>query len=197
MPRCRKIHSRASATVLKSTGAERRPNGRSPTIENPLNCGRLGEPEPVCRPLAHQALPLRFRPPGFELPLPFLSTDVYWMEQKRESMPSLTLAPSGNERSVIKCHFLEVWPLGTTPSQLMYPISREKGPRMRPAVSSTSRYRSVTSGCCSADGMFRRAGCSCPEWSNPTQNPCCKPSITTVANSLSGCDDKLACQAGK
>ena len=42
-----------------------------PAVENPLNCGRLGEPEPVCRPLAHQALPLKFRPPGIELPLLF------------------------------------------------------------------------------------------------------------------------------
>ena len=60
------------------------------------------------------------------------------------AMPSLTLCPCGNDRSVIRCHFPVLWPLGITPKRLMCSGGTAevslKGPSRRPRDSSLCRW---------------------------------------------------------
>lgn len=104
-------------------------------------------------------------------------------------VPSLTLPPSGKDRSVTKRHRPGVWPFGTTPKQLICrpgidPLG--KGPRTLPPAISLARYSSIGSGCSSTNGMLCLAGRRGCEWSMPTRKPCRMPSVTYSAKPLSG-----------
>ena len=69
----------------------------------------------------------------------FFSTEVYCKEHGSLSMPSFTLAPSGNERSVISLHFPGTRPLGMTPILLVCKfgtLAGTRGPRNRPSARS-------------------------------------------------------------
>ena len=58
--------------------------------------------------------------PSWNTKLAISSTDTYDREHKTGSMPSLTLAPIGKDRSVINLHLPVLWPLGITPKQLIW-----------------------------------------------------------------------------
>ena len=53
------------------------------------------------------------------------STDVYVSEHRSGAIPSLTLAPGGKERSVMRRHFPVLRPFGITPNRLTWHGGRE------------------------------------------------------------------------
>ena len=197
-PRCRTHHSTASATAVNILGAERRPNGsiasknkscfhRTARRRRSSGCTGTKRYADFTSTLASKA------------PFPYvwaacatLSTDVYWREHSCDEIPSLTLAPAGDERSVISLQRPGVLPLGMTPKRLTCAsgnVPGGKGPKKCPSARSLAIYSSTTSGCCRAESIFSLAETNrC--LSKPILNPCSIPFSMYSANLRSLCADR-------
>ena len=95
--------------------------------------------------------------PSCSTVLAMLSMDMYDSEQSAFSMPSLTLWPSGAERSTISLHFPGLCFLGMIPIGLEWNQGRVLGLSMhirRPKDSSLSMYASTTAGWSDVESKF-------------------------------------------
>ena len=122
------------------------------------------------------------------------STVTYCKANSSWSIPSLTLQPPGDNKSTMSLHF-PGWPfLGITPKLLICRFGsgeEEKGPATLPRETSLARYRSITSGCCLAEGLFVVADFNFREWWNPNLKPFRRPSKTKATWGWFGWLDKL------
>ena len=110
MPERANIHSRASAIALKIFGADLSPNGSTASV-NILSCHLVpsnGRSSGCTGTMWYAFLISSF---ASSVPLPIAeisaaasSTDVYDSEHKAGSIPSYTLWPCGDERSVMRRH---------------------------------------------------------------------------------------------
>ena len=101
---------------------------------------------------------------------PSLSSIMMWaasstvecdMEQRDGSIPELTIADGGNDRSRIRCHLFRCDCLGITPKQLICSelmLSIGRGPMIWSAWHSFSKYSSTGPEFSIADGIFRVVG---------------------------------------
>ncbi len=82
----------------------------------------------------------------------------YDSDVRRLCMPSLTLAPSGDDKSTMRHHLPSFgFPFGITPNRLVWMNGHSSGfngPSTLPLLHSSARYSSTTSGCSMADAIF-------------------------------------------
>ena len=74
---------------------------------------------------------------------------MYWSEHSSPLIPSLTLLPTGWDRSTISLHFPGWFNLGMTPKTLKWisgTSDHSKGPNSTPCFLSTSKYSLITVG---------------------------------------------------
>ena len=111
------------------------------------------------------------------------SMEVYFIEHWARSRSSLTLTPSGDDRSTINRHLSGRLCLGITPTGLSMKEGRERTASSekqatRCRLTSCARYLSMMSGCSYADRSFLEDSQQrVPLW-NPKRNPdmklCCR-----------------------
>ena len=114
---------------------------------------------------------------------------MYWRVKSWGSMPSLTLAPPGEDKSTISRHLPGCPFLGITPKLLMCKRGNGgelKGPATLPRDTSLAKYSSTTFACWNAEGLFFLAGLSLwVDW-NPSLKPWRMPWRTKATCCWSG-----------
>ena len=145
-------------------GADRNPNGMIVSINilpshsipsSHLSCGWIGTFLYACWMSTFAIHALN---PCIATSWAASSTLTYCSEHSFVSTPSLTLDPSGADKSTISLHFPGV-PLGITPNLFICiepggNMCCPKGPMTLPAAHSAIKYSDTTDGFCSADLIF-------------------------------------------
>ena len=127
------IHNNASATAVKSLGADLRPNGSalsassSPLHHIPRSRRSSGWTGMMRYALAMSNLASSDPFPRLMTHLTASSTDAYDTEHRLGKTPSFTLPPLGDDRSVMSLHFPGWWGLGITSMRLICSIDADVG----------------------------------------------------------------------